>query len=612
MARPICATKMRPAITCANEPTTDMNLVAELKRRKVFKVGVAYLVVGWLLIQVAATVAPQLNLPDWAPRFITFAIALGFPIALVLAWIFDVGPSGIRREVAVAAAASSAAPVTSAPASLTTSSAPVPPSTAPAIPHKSIAVLPFADLSPARDQEYFSDGIAEEILNALVKVKDLKVTGRTSSFSFKGKNEDLRSIGKTLSVAHVLEGSVRKHGDKVRITAQLIRTDNGYHLWSENYDGDLSDVFELQERIARAITRELDVILHGEQRLVPVATTSPEAYALYLHATSIFNRRDGAQFPEAIELLHKAIALDPRFARAHARLAAIHALEPVYAPAATEAALAAVEREAALAIALDPKLAEPHAALAMMHAQRARLIDAHMAMEHALTIDPDDLTTNLWAGILAYSDGYIAKACAHFDRLLVIDPLVPNALLWRGREYLNVGDIARAEVMVRRAAELGLAHAGVTLHQISAAQGRMDEARAQLAEGAGALGSGVDPAAPHLLAAAVYGDESARSQVLALIERELDMAHDGRFLAFIPYALLMLGEYRRVLTIFQRERVNNSPLFFFLLWSPAARTARSLPEFAEFARKNGFVELWDRYGPPDGCHKNAAGEYIFD
>ncbi len=577
-----------------------MSLIAELQRRKVFKVGAAYLVGGWVLIQVAATIAPQLKLPEWAPTLVTVLVGLGFPVALALAWFFDITPQGIRRDVEDAKDAPVAAPIIA---------------TSAAVPRKSIAVLPFVDLSPTQDQEYFSDGIAEEILNALVKLKDLKVAGRTSSFSFKGKNEDLRDIGRTLSVAHVLEGSVRKHGDRVRITAQLIQVDDGYHLWSESYDGDLSDVFELQERIARAITRELDVILHGDpqQRLVPVATRNTEAYALYLQASGIFNRRDGTRFPEAIAQLEQALVLDPQFARAHARLAAIHTLVPIYAPDLTEASLAAVEREAALATALDPALAEPYAALAMMHGQRARMVESHEAMEHALALDPDDLTSNLWAGVLANSDGYTAKSCVYFDHVLAIDPLLPNALLWRGIEYLNAGDLERGETLCRRAADVGLKHAGTGLHTVSAAHGRIEEARRLLAEGLSAvMGGGADPAMPGLVATAVYGDETARAEVLAMVDRALDAMRDGRLLVFIPYSLLLLREYRRVLLLFERDRVNNSPLFFFLLWSPEARAARSLPEFATFARKNGFIELWDRYGPPDCGRRVAPGEYAFD
>ena len=586
-----------------------MSLFDELQRRKVFKVGAAWLIGGWVLIQVAATITPQLKLPEWMPTLVTVLVGLGFPVALLLAWFFDITPQGIRRDAMDAVAASAhanAQPALSA-ANLDVATA--------TVSKKSIAVLAFADLSPAHDQEYFSDGIAEEILNALSKVRDLKVAGRTSSFHYKGSHEDLRSIGKALGVAHVLEGSVRKQGERVRITAQLIQADDGFHLWSETYDGELSDVFELQERIARAITEELKVILHGEQqqRLVAVATRNTEAYALYLQASGIFNRREGTRFPEAIAQLEQALALDPQFARARSRLAAIHALEPIYAPDRTEASLSAVEREATLAIGLDPTLAEPHAALAMMHGQRARTIASHEAMERALSLDPDDLTANLWAGVLANSDGYTAKSCAYFDHVLEIDPLLPNALLWRGMEYLNAGDTERGETLCRRAADVGLKHAGVGLHLVSAAHGRIGDARGQLAEGLGAvIGGGADPAMPDLVAAAVYGDERARAEVLALIDRALDAMRDGRLLVFIPYSLLLLREYRRVLLLFERERVNNSPLFYFLLWSPDARAARALPEFAMFARKNGFIELWDRYGPPDCGRRVAPGLYAFD
>lgn len=250
-----------------------MSLVAELQRRKVFKVGAAYLVVGWLLIQVAATVGPQLNLPEWAPRLITLLILLGFPIALVVAWVFDVTPDGVKLDAGVsgskrvfAAAAVMMAlslgwylhekEMGTGPARpKVVASPPI------SVPTKSIAVLAFTDLSPKHDQDYFSDGIAEELLNALVKMQDLKVAGRTSSFYYKGRNEDLRTIGKALGVANVLEGSVRTQGNKVRITAQLIRSMDGFHLWSESYDGDLSDVFKLQENIARAITEALMSLL---------------------------------------------------------------------------------------------------------------------------------------------------------------------------------------------------------------------------------------------------------------------------------------------------------------------------------------------------------------
>ncbi|HET7065360.1 MAG TPA: hypothetical protein VFI49_13900, partial [Rudaea sp.] len=479
-----------------------------------------------------------------------------------------------------------------------------------AVPHKSIAVLPFTDLSPALDQEYFSDGMAEEILNALTKVKDLKVAGRTSSFSFKGKNDDLRVIGKALAVAHVLEGSVRKQGEKVRITAQLIQAEDGYHLWSETYDGDLSDVFALQERIARAVTENLKLVLQGgqQQRLVSTGTSNAEAYSLYLQATGIFNRREGTRFAEAIDLLDQALKLDPNYARAHSRLAAIHALEPIYAPETTEAALTAVEREAALATQLDPSLAEPYAALGVAYDQRNRYLDGRAAMERALSLDPDDVTANFWAGVNAISNGYTTQGCAHFDRVLAIDPLLPNALLWRGIEYAHAGNLDRAQVLLQRAADVGLAHVGVGTHMLSAARGQYAEATKQLLAGMRVLGAGFPADSLPLLADGVYGDAAAKSKALAAIDEF--MATKPKLVpGVVPYALLLMHEDRRVLALLSQYGSSNGAWYYHLMWSPLGRSLRAAPEFAAFARHIGWTALWDKYGAPDACRRVALGDY---
>jgi len=350
------------------------SFVSELKRRNVIRAGAFYAASAWLLVQVATQVFPFFSVPNWAVRWVIIAAIVGFPFMLAFAWFYEFTPQGLKREseidpnesithrtgkkldrwiIAIMAAAIVLL-LTNQFVLRKDDNAP----TSPDIPAKSIAVLPFTDLSPAHDQEYFSDGMAEELLNALAKLKDLKVAGRTSSFSFKGKNDDLRIIGKTLSVANILEGSLRKQGDKVRITAQLIQVSDGFHLWSDTYDGDISDVFALQERIARAIAEKLEVVLKGDQqRIVPVATTNPEAYALYLQATQIFNRREGAHFPDAIAQLEQAIALDPKFARAHARLAAVMAIGPTYTVLDPEKAVASAEEHARIASELDPTLA---------------------------------------------------------------------------------------------------------------------------------------------------------------------------------------------------------------------------------------------------------------
>jgi len=578
-----------------------MNLFAELGRRKVFKVAAAYLVVGWVVIQVAATVAPQLDLPDWVPRLITFAVALGFPIALILSWLFDAGPTGVRRETVAPAPAAPTAPASasaSADAAL-------------AIPFKSIAVLPFADLSPAHDQEYFSDGVTEEILNALVKLEDLKVAGRTSSFSFRGRSEDLRTIGRMLVVAHVLEGSVRKHGDRMRITAQLIRTDNGYQLWSENFDGDLSDVFELQERIARAVAREFDVVLHGGQRLVPVATADPEAYRLYLQASDIFNRRDVVHLAQSVEMLKKAIVLDPGFARAHARLAAVYALRQNYSPDVADTTIANVTAAATAAGALDPGLGEPYSAIALAFHSAHRFIESHEAIERALQLQPEDTAVRYWAGALPINVGYVDWGCANLEHALAIDPLYPAAMLWRGIGHVIHGDLERAESLFRKASDLGLAHAGLGMHEVMAARGQFQEAATQLARGLVMLAEGLSGEQLAILAQGAYGDAPARARAQELIDHIV--ASKPRWLpGAIPYVLLVMGETTRALELGLRLRSITDTLYFPRFWMPSFRPHRGSPEFRVFVRHAELTTLWDRFGPPDGCQRDASGEYVWE
>jgi len=597
-----------------------------LKERKLVQWALAYVAAGFALLQGIDIISQRFGWPESIERALIVVLAIGFFVTIVLAWyhgergaqrvtgtelmilalLLAIGGGALWQFAGAPLATSSAAgPSTSAKASPKAS-----PENTPPVPHKSIAVLPFTDLSPTHDQEYFSDGMAEEILNALAKVKDLKVAGRTSSFSFKGKNADMRVIGQALAVAHVLEGSVRKQGDKVRITAQLIQATDGYHLWSETYDGDLSDVFALQERIARAVTGQLKLVLQGDQqqRLVSTGTSNEEAYSLYLQATGIFNRREGARFAEAINELDQALKLDPNYARAHSRLAAIHALEPIYAPEATEAALAAVEREAALATQLDPTLAEPHAALGVAYDQRNRYLEGHAAMERAFSLDPDDITANFWAGVEYIGNGYTEKGKAQFDRVLAIDPLLPNALLWRGIQFVYDGNLDRAQVLLQRAADVGLAHIGVGLNVLSDARGQPAEAAKQLLAGMRVLGAGFPADALPLLADGVYGDGAAKSKALAAIDEFLAMKPKV-VPGVVPYALLLMHEDQRVLTLLSQYGSSNGAWFFHRMWSPQECSLRALPEFADFARHIGWTALWDKYGAPDACRRVAMGNY---
>jgi TolB-like protein/Tfp pilus assembly protein PilF len=621
-----------------------MRLLAELRRRNVIRMAGLYLVGAWLVVQVAGTLLPMFDAPPGMVRSVVLLLAIGFVPALVFAWVFELTPEGIKRDAEVPPEAS-IAPQTARrmdrmiiavlalallyfavdkfvlsparQAALATASAaaapPRPAASAPAISPKSIAVLAFTDLSPQHDQEYFSDGIAEEILNALAHVKDLKVAGRTSSFYYKGRNEDLRSIGRTLGVAHVLEGSVRKQGDKVRITAQLIRSADGFHLWSESYDGDLKDVFQLQEQIARAVTASLKAVLEGEQkqRLVPVATASPEAYALYLQATAVFNRRDGAHFADAIADLQRALRLDPGYARAYSRLSALHVLANNYAGLDRAAAYQAARREAAKAMELDPSLAEPLSVLGVLAEFERDWLPARELHDRALALDPGDVTANFWLGLTRLNAGYLRDGLAGVDNALAIDPLLPNALGWRAFFHLDAGERDTARQMAQRAQGQGLRWGDTVLGLIAHAEGRDTEALAHLQQGLTALTAELPPGATDILAQGFYGDASQRQRARAMLEAYVAGAPRS-IPTVVPWFLLMTGDPTRALEIAQDPRTTNDTLFVASLWSQQGAAARRLPQFPGFARKMGMTAVWDKYGAPDECRRIAPGDYRCD
>ena len=336
-------------------------------------------------------------------QMLIIGLILGFPIALVFAWAFEMTPEGVKRTEAVDQDASitdqtgrkldfailgglalvaglAIFQITrpNAPATVITEADVSQPALVSSVPEtygvedeKSIAVLPFVNMSADPDQEYFADGISEEILNALVKATGLRVAGRTSSFSFKGKDATIKEIGETLNVAHVLEGSVRKQNNAVRITAQLIKADDGFHLWSETYDGSLENIFDLQENISRKVTEELKILLdlNADERLANEMTTSTKAYDLFLRGRELVAKRHHGNLENGMLLMQQAVEEDPEFAEAWAVLAEAEAVSSGYITQTAEQALAANERAtryAKKAIQLDDRLVLPHGVLGLL------------------------------------------------------------------------------------------------------------------------------------------------------------------------------------------------------------------------------------------------------
>ena len=400
-----------------------MPLMAELQRRKVFKVAVAYLVVAWVVIQVASTVAPQLNLPEWAPRLVTLLALLGFPVALVLAWIFDLTPEGLRLELAPAGnkrVLLAAAALAALAVGWYLRGRPAPMAGADA---RSVAVLPFVNMSGEKENEYFSDGISEEILNVLAQVPQLKVAARTSSFSFKGKEKEVPEIARELDVRMVLEGSVRKQGERVRITAQLIDAQTGYHAWSKTFDRDLKDIFAIQDEIAHAIAQQLSVELSGGH--AGAETTDLQAYDLYLRGLALWQARGRERLDQAEGLFRQALARDPRFAKAWAGVALVNSVRPSWFGTPSSVVFPVARDAAEHALSLDPSLAEPFAVLGSVALEEGRFDTGRALFERSLAQAPSYATAYQWFGEGLLAAGEVEESLQKTRRAAELDPRSP-------------------------------------------------------------------------------------------------------------------------------------------------------------------------------------------
>lgn len=452
-----------------------MSFLGELKRRNVFRVAGVYAVVGWLLVQVGASLEEAVGLPAWFDGFVVSLLAIGFPIALIFAWAFELTPDGIKRTSEVDAG-ESVTPQTASKldgvlvAALLIFAAAMllpglrtlqdPPESsvdaAVADADASIAVLPFADLSPDGDQEYFADGISEELLNVLAKVSGMKVAGRTSSFAFKGRNEDLREIGRVLGVAHILEGSVRSQGAKVRVTAQLVQVSDGFHLWSDTYDGDLSDIFAVQDDIASKILVAMRQQLNVDEAPVvaPVLRTDVTAYGLFLEARDLIFTREPGRLERALALLNQALAIDENYAPAYAaRAKALVLLSDrpgSYGTLPSGDAMRRAKLDVEKALSLDPLLADGHAVQGLINSDTGRPDFAITSLRRAIELNPNSLDARNWLALALANGGRLRDVAAQLRALVDIDPLyrpgVNNAILYA----VDVGESATARQIGER------------------------------------------------------------------------------------------------------------------------------------------------------------------
>ena len=583
------------------------NFFAELKRRNVYKVAVAYAVVGWLLVQVTTQVFPIFEIPNWALRLIVLAIIIGFPIALVMAWAFELTPEGIKRtedvdlaQVRTKAHAWIYIVVVGAVVSISlffigrytvgNKTTPRLSETAigSSIPQKSIAVLPLLNESGDPRDEYFSDGLSEELIAALGQIRDLKVIGRSSSFRFKDRKEEPKTIGEKLGVSTLLEGTVRKQGDKVRIVAELINAADGTELWSRIFDRELKDIFAVQAEIAKAVAASLELTLLGIKDAVATnaSTKSVEAHNAYLQGHFYFARRNVEDYRKAITFFDQATRLDPDYALAYAERSEAWTFIGDLDTEQKKDAWAAAKRDAEKAVAVGPNLAEAHAALGWVRFfVEWKFAEGLAELRRAKELAPANPTANdLLARVLVYL-GQIQEAEKLARQAIELDPL---AYLARGnlaRILLAEGKLDEADAAARKSAELQPAAAGSHRWQVVVAVLRGDgetalrEAQLEPDEGYRRF--------ELALAQCVRADREAADAALADL-----IANFRNQLAYqIAEIYAVRGETDKAFEWLQISLDNHDTGLLSLLIDPLIRSLRGDPRYKSMLEKIGLPTL---------------------
>jgi TolB-like protein len=590
-----------------------LSFYTELKRRNVFKVAIVYSAVAWLLLQVSDTLGPALHLPEWFVSAVTFLLILGFPIAIIFAWAFDLTPEGLKRETKVDPAVPEAGKTgrklnhivvtalvltlsyfvfdkvvldsgqDTAEVSAAAQVAEQQPAEIELIrADNSIAVLPFVNMSSDEEQEYFSDGLSEELLNLLARIPELNVAARTSSFSFKDKDLEIPEIASRLKVAHVLEGSVRKHGNQLRITAQLIRADNGYQLWSETYDRQLDNVFQIQEDIAIAVVDALRITLLGE---VPkTRKTNPAAYQLFLEGQYLKRQISVDSLNRAIEAFKQAVEIDPAYVPAWAELADTYLWGGGFDELSHEERNALADQAIQTAISTDPDYAFAYYVRGIWWIFAKNIFNKGIEdFELALKLDPDDAFIVAAIGKGAFLTGKFDLAISQYQAALAMEPVVPEFYFYLGRAYLSSGRLDDAEASFRKLSNLSPSYRGdIHLFQTLLVKGDLEAA---LAESDNNFRRAI---AHHALGNAAKADEALAD----LIENAA------------PYSIAIVYGYRGdVDKTFESldNMLENSDYYpTFILTETAFRSVHSDPRWELFLEKLGLLEYWLEMTPDWG------------
>ena len=581
------------------------NFFAELKRRNVYKVAVAYIVAGWALSQGIAQVLPVFDIPNLVIRLIVLLIIVGLPVALILAWMFEMTPEGIKRTAtadAMPAAARSKkhtwiyVVVIAGLFSIglfflgrytASRTAEDGRPGGPSLPQKSIAVLPFDNLSRDPDNAYFAEGVQDEILTRLAKVADLKVISRTSTQHFKSAPENLPQIAKQLGVTNILEGSVQKAADQVRVNVQLINAITDAHVWADTYDRKLTDIFAVESEIAKNIAETLQARLSGSEKtsIAKTPTVNPEAYELYLKGRFFWNKRTGTDLRKAIDYFNQAIAKDPNYALAYVGLADSYLLLSSYAAVSPAESLPPARSALKKALELDDSLAEAHASFGLLTTLELDLHRALDELKRAVELKPNYATAHHWLALAHLTLAQFDSAISEAKRAIELDPLslVINAdTSWI---YFSARRYDEAEAQVRKTLEIGpqffLAH--YYLGEVLQFKAHLSEAIAEFQK---AFELNNDPYSLAMLGQA-YGRNGQRDEAQKILAR-LNEEAKSHYVA--PYALALvqiaLGDKDRAIEELERAYAQGETNYLFAIKvDPMLDDLRGDPRFEALADK---------------------------
>jgi TolB-like protein/Flp pilus assembly protein TadD len=583
------------------------NFFAELKRRNVYKVAIAYAVIAWLLMQIATQVFPFLEIPNWAIRLVIMLIVIGFPIALIIAWAFELTPEGLKRtEVAEELPRKSAhshawiyVVVIAGAISVSlfflgryTSSKQ---SEGVELPAKSIAVLPFDNLSPDPNNVYFAAGIQDEIVTRLSKIGELKIISCTSTHRFKSSPDDLPAIAKELGAANILEGRVQRTADEVRVNVQLVKAVTDSRLWADTFDRKLTDIFAVESEIAKTVAETLQAKLTGAEQHAIAArpTENTEAYQLYLKGRFFWNKRTGQNLNKAADYFNQAIAADPKYALAYVGLADAYVLMPFYGAGTPQDCYPKAKAAAKKALELDDALAEAHTSLAYVLQVYDLDFDGSIReFQRAIELNPNYATAHHWYGIeLLISLGRFDEAIRELKRGLELDPLslpINGAL---GRTYYFARRYDEAIEQLRKTSEMdpGFYYAHWNLGSSLVAKGAIGAAIGEYQK-ARALSD--DPFVLGLLGHA-YASSGNKMEAEKILDQLKELSKE-RYVSAYSFALVYLGlgdkeEALRWLEQSYQDRTGNDLIYFRV--EPLLDPLRGEPRFEElvtkvFARKN--------------------------